>query len=162
MAQEERNNIVCSGWIESEMEQIFKFYLRLFQMEINKLQEIIELFYYIMDTLEERPINEVQEHVILEPFKTENPPIENQETQTYPKIQLLYTHYLETVDNIQDQIKEMRIRFQRRRLGRNFAKIKDLSNEPLFKSVDKIFQNILVYEKQNLRIRGLILKNTLI
>lgn len=39
-----------------------------------------------MDTMEKRPINEVQEHVILEPFKNENPSIEDLENGSYPKI----------------------------------------------------------------------------
>ncbi|KRX04379.1 Calponin homology domain [Pseudocohnilembus persalinus] len=67
LAQLERKNITCSGWIESEMEKVFGQFFRIYQIEINKLHEIVEMFYFILDTLENKPINEVQEHVVLEP-----------------------------------------------------------------------------------------------
>ena len=35
---------------------------------MNRLNEVVGLFFFIKDMLEEVPINEVQEHIILDPF----------------------------------------------------------------------------------------------
>ena len=50
------------------MESLYSKYLRLFQLEMNRLNEVLDIFFDLRDILEERPLNEVIEHIILDPF----------------------------------------------------------------------------------------------
>lgn len=55
------------------MEVVYSKFLRLFQLEMNRLNEVVDLFFFIRDTIEGKPINEVREHLILDPFPTNQP-----------------------------------------------------------------------------------------
>lgn len=63
-----------SGWIENEMDYIVKQFFRLYQIEMNRVNEIYELFLFTMDTMLGKPMNGVREHVMLEPFKNMTEP----------------------------------------------------------------------------------------
>ena len=63
-----------SGWIESEMDAIFSNYMRIYQLEMNRIFETLNLIWYLMDIIEDRPINEVKEAVVLDPFGIKEKP----------------------------------------------------------------------------------------
>ncbi len=50
-AIEERKSVIKSGWIESEMEHLYSIYMRLYQIELNRIIEIQEMFWFLLDSL---------------------------------------------------------------------------------------------------------------
>lgn len=58
------------------MENIYGKFLRLFQLEMNRLNEVVDLFFFIKDTYCNIPMNDIREHIILDPFGSAEPPIE--------------------------------------------------------------------------------------
>ena len=44
---------------------------------MNRLNEVLDIFLNLQDILEERPLNEVIEHIILDPFTQSEPHLED-------------------------------------------------------------------------------------
>lgn len=44
---------------------------------MNRLNEVLDIFFDLRDILEDRPLNEVIEHIILDPFTQQEPPLED-------------------------------------------------------------------------------------
>ena len=140
------------------MESIYSKYLRLFQLEMNRLNEVVDIFFCIKDTYCNIPINEVREHIILDPFESHEPPIEN--NGVFPKIEGLYSYFIQTVDEIHEKITEMRQRFLKRRGHKNDSH--DNFDPDLIFTIDRVYEEIREYEKKNTKIRALMLKNNCI
>lgn len=87
-------------------------------------------------------MNEVREHVILDPFPTSQPPIEKD--GKFPKIELLYDYFISTVDQIHEKISEMRAKFLKRR-GKGHASNTSLQDPELFYSIDLVYSEIREY-----------------
>ncbi|KAL4495175.1 hypothetical protein ABPG72_007282 [Tetrahymena utriculariae] len=158
---QERKTIMASGWFDSEMTALFSSYQRIFQLELNKLEEIIELILYIQDVVEGRPINEVQEHVILDPFHNgQLPPIYDIENPNhFPRVEQMFDHFMHCVDNISDLIGEIRAKFfKKRTAGLSFQTL----NEKNYPGLNDLFNQVLETEKGICKYRGYILKFTLI
>jgi len=88
-----------SGWIESEQEKLLGFYSRLLQLEVNKYQDTFELIYNIIDVLEERPINEVKEHILLEPVP-KNTPLFDAQNNSFPLVDKLFESHEHTISSM--------------------------------------------------------------
>ena len=79
-AIQERVNVINSGWIENEMDKIFKIFLKLMQTEINKLHETIVFISNIEAHLLDKNIIENLSSLLIDPFdkdKVFNIPIYN-------------------------------------------------------------------------------------
>lgn len=62
---------------------------------MNRLNEVLDIFFDLRDILEERPLNEIIEHIILDPFISKEPPLEDKNNQNYyPKIEGVYNYFV--------------------------------------------------------------------
>jgi hypothetical protein len=92
------------------MEAVYTQFLLLYQLEMNRVNEVMDMFFFIRDTIEGKPINEVQEHIILDPFPEKEPPLElssaenSNGEESFPKADLLYEYFVRTVSTAHEQM----------------------------------------------------------
>lgn len=108
----ERNSIINSGWIESEIENIASDFQKLLQLEVNKLMETLLIIHNYYSNFEGVPSFDMIEHLIIDPFQGKEYQCENElGSEEFPKFMAVYEHALNLIDNSVNHAIKSRIFF---------------------------------------------------
>ena len=83
------------------MEVYYSRFLRICQIEVNKIVELIAMQLFLRDSILGVTPSDLQDRVLLDPFKSKEPPLQDREDeQSFPKVTQLFEYYTDIVLNL--------------------------------------------------------------